>query len=684
MKKLKLFILASLMIGAVAVASGCNQNDVLDAPTNIEYNVENELTWAQVEGAKSYLVEIVNVATGETHSVAAKKTSPKVSLSFLAQGDYDIRVKALARDEDENGEWSETVHFERGYETGCVYTLVNDGKEYQITKFGTAASTIYIEDVYRGKPVTGIASRAFKGYPEIEYVYVGNNVEKIGDNAFYNCKNLKGVYFEKESSLRSIGVGAFQSCGLLEEINIPQGVTALNDSVFAYCRSLKEIVLHDNILTLGSYAFSDCSALTSVTIPDSVTTLGASVFTGCSGLQTVTIGANVATISNSAFYKCSALTAVTFSNEGNLKKIDSNAFRDCNALTSIVIPEGVEDIASYAFTSQIEVAVTPEGQENINVVSVLENVELPASVTHIGINAFFGTKLYMEQYLGGKDVYVGDWLVMLSLSSQAEALVLEQEYFKDTICGIADSAVSNCAVLEEVYLPQSVKYIGNSAFRGNKKLYIFEAMENSVESIGDYAFMECKILSSVVFGNGVKTIGEGAFMLCERLDNAEDNVIVPDSVTMIEKYAFKGTKLEASPDEFGLIYADNWIIGYQGNITSAEISKDAVGIAEYAFANSESLQSVLVPNNSKLKKICRGAFYNCARLDMPDFSGSRVQEIEEYAFYKCESLSKIKLPIGLVTIGKGAFGYCEQLTEIDLSGNYLQEIGERAFYIVSI
>jgi hypothetical protein len=307
----------------------------------------------------------------------------------------------LGRHGETEGEWSKTIHFEKGYETGCVYTLINDNTEYAISKFGTATGTIYIEDEYRGKPVTEISARAFKGYSEIEYVYVGDNVKKIGDNAFYNCKNLKGVYFSEESALTAIGVGAFQQCGLLEEISIPVGVTTLRDSSFAYCRSLKEIALHDNLTAIEGLAFSDCSGLTNVVIPDSVTFLGSSAFSGCSGLQTLTIGEGLNVINSSVFYKCSALTEINFPTQGNLTSIGAGAFSECTALPAVTIPEGVTDIAANAFSMTVEVVNEEDGTQTLKVHSKLATVDIPSTVNHVGSQAFVGTKLYMDAYMVG-------------------------------------------------------------------------------------------------------------------------------------------------------------------------------------------------------------------------------------------------------------------------------------------
>ena len=250
MKKFKILILITLLIGALGVFTGCEIGGSLAAPNQVEYNIENELTWAPVEGARGYYVEIIDVKTGADKGTSVKRTTTKLSLSFLAEGDYDIRVRALTKDESEKTQWSDTIFFQKGYETGCVYTLINDETEYRLTRYGSAPATIYIEDKYREKPVTEIGARAFKGYTVIEHVEIGDNVRTIGDNAFYGCKNLKTIKIG--DSVTEIGVSAFQSCIQLETIEFSDSVTTLKGSAFAYCRALKTIDFPDNLQSIGT------------------------------------------------------------------------------------------------------------------------------------------------------------------------------------------------------------------------------------------------------------------------------------------------------------------------------------------------------------------------------------------------------------------------------------------------
>lgn len=62
--------------------------------------------------------------------------------------------------------------------------------------------------------------------------------------------------------------------------------------------------------------------------------------------------------------------------------------------------------------------------------------------------------------------------------------------------------------------------------------------ENSVTTIGEYAFDGCKSLVNINIPNSVTTIGKGAFYGCKTLTNID----IPQSVTTIKKGAFYGCK----------------------------------------------------------------------------------------------------------------------------------------------
>lgn len=57
--------------------------------------------------------------------------------------------------------------------------------------------------------------------------------------------------------------------------------------------------------------------------------------------------------------------------------------------------------------------------------------------------------------------------------------------------------------------------IGNSTFSNCTGIAKYLTIPNSVTSIGDFAFYDCKHMNSVVFGKNIKTIGNYAFCDCE-------------------------------------------------------------------------------------------------------------------------------------------------------------------------
>jgi hypothetical protein len=159
-----------------------------------------------------------------------------------------------------------------------------------------------------------------------------------------------------------------------------------------------------------------------------------------------------------------------------------------------------------------------------------------------------------------------------------------------------------------------------------------------------------------------------------------ESVITPESLVKIGKDAFKGTKFYEKPDPEGLIYVDKWLVGGAATmtVTSITLSSDTVGIADYAFANNESLKLLTIPNKNSLRYIGRGAFCRASKLDMVDLSMTNVRRIEDYTFYACTSISQIKLP-RLTSVGRAAFYNCMQITKLDFSNGKLESIGDRAF-----
>ena len=132
-----------------------------------------------------------------------------------------------------------------------------------------------------------------------------SSLQSIGTYAFYST-NLTTVKLPDNGSLRSIGYSAFYDCSSLTSINIPEGITIIDDCTFYRCSKLNNISLPSTLTTIDYSAFYGCSSLTSISLPIKLATIGESAFSG-SGLTELHLPAAIRSIGKYAFSNCSNL-----------------------------------------------------------------------------------------------------------------------------------------------------------------------------------------------------------------------------------------------------------------------------------------------------------------------------------------------------------------------------------------
>lgn len=656
MKKLKYFtIMAIVMMFSFLLLTSCKGSKIA-SPENLGVDIDNKLTWSPIKEARTYTVNIVGVSIEYDKDFTTRK--PSYSLSKLDEGDYVIKVKAISDSKDESN-WSDELKFHRDYESGCRYTLINNNSEYEITSDGDASGHVIIEDTYRGKPVTRIADSAFRNNGKLESVSLGKNIREIDKNAFYNCSNL--VSINLPDSLKSIGDSAFQACRSLTSIKVPAGITEIKPYTFSYCRGLKTVEFSDNIELIGENAFSDCDAIENLKLPAKLKRIGKNSFAGNVSLLTIEIPQNLSSISENAFYNCKLLNKVTFAKDSKVRQLEKQCFAECISLTSIELPEGLEEIGTLAFWG----------------CKSLANIDIPDSVCKVGAGAFIDTTIYTSAVEAKETfIYADNWVVGVVIGNEIKEI--KRNTFKEGTCGIADQTFYGQTSLSSVILNSSIRVVGEWAFGRCSSLYRFVSDENSLTHIWDYAFYECNILSSVRLQEGLKSIGSYAFAKCPLLDNnaMSEYSFTPSTLSKIGTRAFEGTALWNKPDEYGVIYAGNWIVGFNNSASDIVIKSDTAGIANYAFYKCDALGTITGLNNAKY--IGYGAFYQCTNLKLVALNRN-LKVIEDYTFYKCSQLYNVVLPINLQSIGEGAFYDCVTLNEIDLSNTRVKTIANSAF-----
>ena len=154
--------------------------------------------------------------------------------------------------------------------------------------------------------VESIAGEAFLGCTDIKNIVIPDNVKQIGDS----------VYDE----------GVFAGCDNLISVDIPNGITRIEENSFKNCISLKNIDLPESLKYIGEGAFFGCSSLVDVSLPDNIETIGTSAFEDCERLERINIPRKLREIDDMLFCGCSNLYGLNVPDY--ISKIGKRAFED--------------------------------------------------------------------------------------------------------------------------------------------------------------------------------------------------------------------------------------------------------------------------------------------------------------------------------------------------------------------
>jgi len=391
--------------------------------------------------------------------------------------------------------WDEGVYSYRTFGVG------NEASPYRSTITGYAdgnISDIKIKAALEGYPLTIIGSNSFSG--GITSVIVPATVKTIEDNAFSACGVLKDAYFLGD--IPTLGTDAF-----------PAGVEfhylVETDGWNSYAGAKKEMIstiegglkyyVANSVATVHEYISG-----TNITIPSEIIAggidypverLGAYAFHRVSGDPiSIIFSDNLKVIEERAFYGCSALSTISI----DVPYINDEAFRECRNFQGIdgkiIIPDSVKYIGFEAF----------------RMCHSITYVEVKGPFDFFGEGVFRASFALEEIYISGIET-TGPWFLDNCTS-------LKKVTFGDGVVSIGANSFVNDNALETVILPNSLRTIGENAFKGCKNLSSVSL--GGVETIGAGAFYDCDSLKSIKIPKSVTKIDYRAFAMCNNLSEA--------------------------------------------------------------------------------------------------------------------------------------------------------------------
>ncbi len=211
------------------------------------------------------------------------------------------------------------------------------------------------------KYITEIADGAFLEYDDLQVVNFYSPLSRIGEKAFYKCKNLKEVNFLKIEKLYTAESlvfenSAFAYCTSINKVIIPKQTQRIGKMAFLCCINLSEVIFEEdsNLKIIDRQAFDRCLAIKRITLPDSLESIGINAFAECKDLEEIVLSSNsnLQEIHAEAFVFCEKLCKITL--PVSLKSISKRAFFGCNSLKIIFYRGSVEQFKNIDIVDEEE------------------------------------------------------------------------------------------------------------------------------------------------------------------------------------------------------------------------------------------------------------------------------------------------------------------------------------------
>ena len=356
--------------------------------------------------------------------------------------------------------------------------------------------------------------------------------------------------------------------------------------------------------------------------------------------------------------------------------IADEAFYECDKLTSVTIPNSVTSIGAYAFSSCNNLQYNEYdnalylGNNTNPYFALIEAKSFNISLCEINNNC---------KVISACAFYDINGLSSITIPSSVEGIGYNAFYkvkniiYSGEATGRPWGALTINGVIDD-------NFIFSDSYKTNLTAYVGDdndvIIPESVTIIGNYAFNNCNHMASVSIPKSATDIGKSAFNGCDNLQFVFIDCVadIREALLCFTKDGIKYHVLNKDSVEIiSNTYSDEFAgeIVIQSTITSGNIFT-VVSICEDAFNNCINLKSVTIPNT--VSYIADNAFSDCQNIESLSFNTDAVGTI----FSGRNTLKTITIGDSVTNIANDAFFACNNIETITI-GKSVTRIGIKAF-----
>lgn len=593
---------------------------------------------------------------------------------------------------------------------GINYSL-KDGEVFvsrQNVNIERANLPCYVEYNNENYPVTCIVDEAFLYCQQLTSATIPSSIQKIGSAVYKYCDNLTEINYQgsiddwvaidfEQSVFFYSGSLLIANEQPVYELSFTTA-TKISSHAFGYYQRLLKVEIPSTVVEIGEFAFEDCSSTTIYCEPSSRPQGWHENFCYPSDIVW-DYENNDVSINEKVYFSM---------DDVNYYLVDGEAYvyRQSQDTTSVTIPTSI----NYKDKEYPVVGIDPMAWylcpefKDINYLGSIEDwvsLKLLGGVfnedTNLLINGQLVTQIKLnvnplDYVFGGykhlTKVELLDGVTQIGQCAFSGCSNLAEVVLPSYLNSIGLGVFADCTSLKNIAIPSSVQSIQASAFSGCFALSTFDIPTNSqLNLIERQAFKSCNSLPSITLPKGLTTIEKEAFSFCEYLTiycqaqtrpkswdkkwktemitvvwNCDENDLDKDgfAYTVIDdlKYSLKNgcaTLLGCLKETSSVVIPSS--ITYRNQ----QYSVTKIASIQRVWDSRLSVVSVTIPDS--VTEIEQNAFYCFSNLEKVDIGkDSKLNKIGSAAFYLCEKLQELFIPISVDVIEAFCFSRCDALT----------------------